>query len=96
MTSSCSLPKSRLKAWRELEGDVKFKDPPMPLERYLGVYFTRYVKDDGTIVMFTSMQRYLEDAVACYMKEVGVTSLPFVATPYLDEVFTDKDPEYLS
>ena len=82
------------RVWQELDQHIKFKDPHAPLERYLGVYFERQVLKDGTIRMLTNMRSYLVDAVKTYMSEKGVKSLPYVATPYLDEVFTD-DPDKL-
>jgi hypothetical protein len=84
-------PKSlKERLWRELDDDVKFKDPAISLERYLGVYFA-FFKDDGTAVLKTQMTNYLRDAVKAYMKELGVIILPFVPTPFLDEKFED-DP----
>lgn len=80
--------------WNELDREIKFKDPHVELDRYLGVYFEREVLSDGTIQVSCNMKSYLLDAVNTYMKESGVSSLPYVATPYLDEVFTD-DPGLL-
>ncbi len=79
------------KMWRELDEDIKFKDPAIALERYLGVFFEVSVKEDGTVVLKTQMTHYLRDAVKAYMKELGATTLAFVPTPHLDEKFED-DP----
>ena len=43
------------KLWDELDEDIKFKDPAMSLERYLGVYFEAYFEKDGTAVLKTQM-----------------------------------------
>ena len=51
------------KLWRELDEDIKFTDPAIALERYLGVYFDVSVKEDGTVVLKTQMTNYLRDAV---------------------------------
>jgi hypothetical protein len=45
---------------------------------------------DGTVTMTTHMKSFLEGACKTYMQERGLTSLPFVPTPYLDEKFDDS------
>lgn len=78
------------KLWSELEKEITFKDPPVVLDRYLGVYHEFEILKDGTDVMATHMTDFLIDAAKIYMKERGITTLPFVHTPYLDEKFDDS------
>ena len=58
--------KLEAKLWKGLDDDIKFKDPAMSLERYLGVYFEAYFEKDGTAVLKTQMTNYLKDAVKAY------------------------------
>jgi hypothetical protein len=69
--------------WSQIESGIKFKDPAAPLARYLGVQHTLTRKGKVT-KLSVEMKEFLQSAVDKYFTEVGVVSLPRVATPYLE------------
>lgn len=84
-----SPPNMTDRLWRDLEKDVRFKDPEAPIQRYLGTYHV-LKGQGGSTTLKVSMNAFLQNAVRTYMHEIGVSSLPFVATPFLEDRFADK------
>ena len=46
-------PKHEAGIWKSLEGLIEFKDPPVPVERYLGIYRHTKSLPCGTVRMLT-------------------------------------------
>ena len=76
--------------WAELDKVIEFKDPPVPVDRFLGIYHKTVKLTDGTVKMNTSAEQYLIEAVKNYLKEAGCGSLAWVPSPSLDDRF-DKE-----
>jgi hypothetical protein len=70
--------------WERIESVVKFKDPPSPLGRYLGIIHTFNQTSSGT-TLETQMSGFLKSAVATYKEQTQVKTLPVVATPYMGQ-----------
>ena len=66
--------------WKDLSKFIEFKNPPAPVDRFLGIYHNTSKLKDGTIQMITSAKQYLVDAVTDYLSETGVSSLAYVPT----------------
>ena len=77
--------------WKGLHKRILFKDPAAPVTRSLGVnhHFKRL--KDGTCQMLTERREYLQAAVQEYMKEIGVSSLKWAPSPFIQDKF---EPEY--
>ena len=87
-------PHLEAKIWAMLEGDpghITFKDPAVPVDRYLGIYHHFRRLPDGTINMYSECEKYFQDAVRVYSEEVGVKELPFVPTPSLEDKLNDSE-----
>ena len=66
---------------------MTFKDPPEILGRYLGICHHLKSLPDGTQEMATEAKDYVLDAVQTFMKEAGVSTLPWVPTPSVEVKF---------
>ena len=73
--------------WEDLSQYIEFKDPPVPVDRFLGIYHNTVKLKDGTIRMATSAKQYLLDAAKAYLDETGVSSLAYVPTPSIGDRF---------
>ena len=78
------------KIWKQLDKHILFKDPAAPVQRFLGVNHEIKILSDGTCQMLTEGREYLMAAVGEYMKEIGVSSLPWVPSPSIDDKFEEK------
>ena len=81
--------KHEAQIWKELDKHILYKDPAAPLQRFLGVNHDISTRSDGTYDMLTEGREYLQSAVKEYMKEIKVSSLPWVPTPSLEDKFED-------
>ena len=68
--------------WSKIEGQIRFKDPPLPINRYLGVHH-KLTSSKGTTSLVVQMQDFILSAVTRYETETKL-NLPFAATPYLE------------
>ena len=75
------------KIWRMLDEDCFFKDPPVDVDSFLGIYHKTITRPDGTICMTTSAKEYLCDAVKGYLKEAGKLQLAHVPSLSIDDRF---------
>ena len=85
-----AFPKHEAGIWKSLEWLIEFKDPQVPVERYLGVYPHTKSLPGSAVRMLTECTQSLFDAAKVYMAEVGVMSLPCSPSPSIDDRF-DKD-----
>ena len=73
--------------WADLSQYIEFKDPPVPVDCFLGIYHNTVKLKDGTIKMTTSAKQYLIEAVKAYLTDAGVSSLAYVPSPSIDDSF---------
>ena len=76
--------------WKKLDEHILFKDPAAPVTRFLGVNHNFKTLGDGTCQMLTEGREYLEAAVQEYMKEIGVSPLKWVPSPFIDDKFESE------
>ena len=79
-----------VKIWKQLDKHILFKDPAALVTRFLGVNHHFKTLGDGTCQMLTEGREYLEAAVQEYMKEIGVSSLKCVPSPFIDDKFESE------
>eukprot|EP00971_Amphidinium_carterae_P351600 6492186-Amphidinium_carterae.2 len=79
--------------WKELEGELDFKEPPEPLQRYLGANH-QVTSRGGHTTMKVSMQSMLSSALKKFSDELG-TGIRVVSTPFVtDDVWcSDHDDQ---
>ena len=77
------------KIWTSLDRHIKFKDPGAPVTRFLGVQHDIIHSKDGMCSMTTEGKEYLQSAVKEYMQEIGVSSLPWVPSPVIEDQFEE-------
>ena len=56
-------PSLEAKIWSALDKVITFKDPPVDVDRFLGIYHKTRTESDGTVCMTTGAREYLSDAV---------------------------------
>jgi hypothetical protein len=84
-------PSNEASIWRQLDKLIDFKDPPEPISRHFGVYHhLSYSKDGKVTTMAREGRKYLEAVVRKYCDETGAKSLPWVASPSLDDTINDE------
>ena len=75
--------------WSQIEAHVGFGGPAEPISKFLGGHHE--VKSrNGVCEVKTNMRDFIVDAVEKYKQEIGVTKLPAVRSPFLDEDFIPK------
>ena len=80
-------PRLEKKLREDLSQYIEFKDPPVPVDRFLGISHNTVKLKDGIIKMTTSAKQYLLDAVKAYFTKTGVSSLAYVPTPSIGDRF---------
>ena len=85
--SSLRLRILKRKIWKALDDVIDFKDPPVPVERFLGICQKPITLPDRIVQMTTSAKEYLNDAVKEYLKESGRARLADVPCPSIDDRF---------
>ena len=78
------------KIWKQSDKHILFKDPAAPVQHFLCVNHDIKILGDGTCQILTEGREYLVAAVGEYMKEIGVTSLPWVPSPSIKDKFEEK------
>ena len=69
------------KIWQAIESKVRFGEEAQPLRRYLGVH--HHVVQTGAVTeIVVDQAQFLIEATKTYATEIGVSTLPFRATPY--------------
>ena len=75
---------------KALDDVIEFKDPAVPVERFLGIYHKTTKPSNGTVQMTSSAREYLQDAFKECPKESDKSSLAYVPSLRIDDRF-DKD-----
>ena len=82
-------PEDTERIWFVVEESVKFKEPYVPLSRYLGTHNV-FVGSDIVSVLYTHMSEFIESIVRRFEDESG-HEVPFYDTPHVENVHPDPE-----
>ena len=83
--------------WAEISLQVKFKELPEPVSRYLGVNHVFRREPVGSVVLthlVLEMRLFIAQAVELYLLDIGKVKLSIVDTPYLASTCPETPEEF--